>query len=101
MSSSRSDAPVVEADASDPLRPSDHADSGAAGPTQPQLGVVGWLRWGWRQLTSMQTALDAMSQGLCLYDADHRLVVANRRYEEIFGTATSGTGVYGGIRARI
>ena len=57
MSSSRSDAPVVEADASDPLRPSDHADSGAAGPTQPQLGVVGWLRWGWRQLTSMRTAL--------------------------------------------
>ena len=21
------------------------------------LGVVGWLRWGWRQLTSMRTAL--------------------------------------------
>lgn len=26
-------------------------------PTQPQLGVVGWLRWMWRQLTSMRTAL--------------------------------------------
>ena len=25
--------------------------------TQPALGVVGWLRWGWRQLTSMRTAL--------------------------------------------
>nr|WP_233494897.1 cytochrome c biogenesis protein ResB [Microbacterium sp. TS-1] len=25
--------------------------------TQPQLGIVGWLRWGWRQLTSMRTAL--------------------------------------------
>ena len=24
---------------------------------QPGLGVVGWLRWGWRQLTSMRTAL--------------------------------------------
>lgn len=23
----------------------------------PQLGVVGWLRWGWRTLTSMRTAL--------------------------------------------
>jgi cytochrome c biogenesis protein len=23
----------------------------------PRLGVVGWLRWGWRQLTSMRTAL--------------------------------------------
>ncbi|WP_442922249.1 cytochrome c biogenesis protein ResB [Microbacterium sp. No. 7] len=25
--------------------------------SQPQLGLVGWLRWGWRQLTSMRTAL--------------------------------------------
>ena len=24
---------------------------------QPRLGVVGWLRWTWRQLTSMRTAL--------------------------------------------
>src|SRR5699024_5807036 len=24
---------------------------------QPLLGVVGWLRWMWRQLTSMRTAL--------------------------------------------
>lgn len=42
------------------LRPSDHADS--APPSgddiaSPRLGVVGWLRWGWRQLTSMRTAL--------------------------------------------
>src|SRR5699024_5874389 len=28
-----------------------------AGVTQPRLGVLGWLRWGWRQLTSMRTAL--------------------------------------------
>ena len=45
----------------DPLRPSDHADSTADSAsdevTQPRLGVVGWLRWGWRQLTSMRTAL--------------------------------------------
>nr|WP_221189580.1 cytochrome c biogenesis protein ResB [Microbacterium proteolyticum] len=43
------------------MRPSDHADSAAASEsddiTQPQLGVVGWARWGWRQLTSMRTAL--------------------------------------------
>ena len=32
---------------------SDHRD----GVTQPSLGVLGWLRWGWRQLTSMRTAL--------------------------------------------
>ena len=24
---------------------------------QPRLGPVGWLRWTWRQLTSMRTAL--------------------------------------------
>ena len=40
----------------DPLRPSDHADA-AADVTQPALGAWGWLRWGWRQLTSMRTAL--------------------------------------------
>ncbi|WP_137843071.1 cytochrome c biogenesis protein ResB [Microbacterium sp. 2FI] len=51
MSRSRSDG--------DPLRPADHADAVAdAGEiTQPALGFVGWLRWGWRQLTSMRTAL--------------------------------------------
>ena len=26
-------------------------------PTQPKLGFVGWMRWIWRQLTSMRTAL--------------------------------------------
>jgi cytochrome c biogenesis protein len=45
----------------DPLRPADHADGsptpGDADLVQPALGVVGWLRWGWRQLTSMRTAL--------------------------------------------
>lgn len=41
---------------SDPLRPSDHID-GDESITQPRLGFVGWLRWGWRQLTSMRTAL--------------------------------------------
>lgn len=52
----------------EPLRPSDHVDSepaverptttGGGGPiAQPKLGVVGWLRFGWRQLTSMRTAL--------------------------------------------
>ena len=40
----------------DPLRPSDHVD-GDDTITQPRLGFVGWLRWGWRQLTSMRTAL--------------------------------------------
>ena len=28
-----------------------------AGIAQPRLGPIGWLRWMWRQLTSMRTAL--------------------------------------------
>lgn len=50
---------------SDPLRPSDHIDAAAPaagsgsgdGITQPKLGFVGSLRFAWRQLTSMRTAL--------------------------------------------
>ncbi|WP_066043652.1 cytochrome c biogenesis protein ResB [Herbiconiux solani] len=46
-------------------RPSDHYDSkvapapasGSDDVTLPRLGPVGWLRWFWRQLTSMRTAL--------------------------------------------
>jgi cytochrome c biogenesis protein len=47
---------------SDPLRPSDHIDSVAPPPddpgiTQPRLGPIGYLRFFWRQLTSMRTAI--------------------------------------------
>lgn len=40
-------------------RPDDHADSPepAPGIQQPRLGPLGWLRFLWRQLTSMRTAL--------------------------------------------
>jgi cytochrome c biogenesis protein len=43
-------------------RPDDHIDSperggDAASVAQPKLGFVGWVRFGWRQLTSMRTAL--------------------------------------------
>jgi cytochrome c biogenesis protein len=50
-------------------RPSDHFDSptpaetsipagkGSGDITQPRLGLVGYLRWFWRQLSSMRTAL--------------------------------------------
>ncbi len=45
----------------EPLRPSDHYDSEAParppGIAQPKLDAVGWLRFAWRQLTSMRTAL--------------------------------------------
>ncbi|MFS0866540.1 cytochrome c biogenesis protein ResB [Microbacterium sp. 179-B 1A2 NHS] len=61
-SESSTDSPTIDG----PLRPSDHLDqtsstgeASAAGVTggQPQLGIGGWLRWGWRQLTSMRSAL--------------------------------------------
>lgn len=47
---------------SDPLRPDDYIGSDAAEPTgdgvvQPRLGPLGYLRYFWRQLTSMRTAL--------------------------------------------
>ncbi|MEO5920767.1 MAG: cytochrome c biogenesis protein ResB [Pseudolysinimonas sp.] len=38
-------------------RPSDHIDAEAEDITQPRLGPVGYLRYFWRQLTSMRTAL--------------------------------------------
>jgi cytochrome c biogenesis protein len=43
-------------------RPDDHIDSperepDSASVAQPKLGFVGWLRFAWRQLTSMRTAL--------------------------------------------
>lgn len=40
-------------------RPSDHVESAEPGDDvqQPRLGPIGWLRFGWRQLTSMRTAL--------------------------------------------
>ena len=57
MSRSRSDRDPRES-AEGTLRPADHADSAVATDVnQPALGVGGWLRWGWRQLTSMRTAL--------------------------------------------
>src|SRR5580698_2749491 len=47
----------VAADVQD-VTPEGHRDAAATPrPTGLSLGVVGWLRWGWRQLTSMRTAL--------------------------------------------
>ncbi len=37
------------------------------------------------QFDKFQTALDNMSQGLAMFDADHRLVVCNTRYRELYG----------------
>lgn len=58
MSRPRSDAATAEP-VEGTLRPSDHADAAddSRDVAQPGLGFTGWLRWGWRQLTSMRTAL--------------------------------------------
>lgn len=59
MSRSRSDSSdAARESAAGTLRPADHADADAfAEITNPKLGPIEWLRWGWRQLTSMRTAL--------------------------------------------
>ena len=62
MSASRSERGTTghgEPAPGDPLRPDDHIDAEPApeGVTQPKLGAVGYLRFFWRQLTSMRTAL--------------------------------------------
>jgi diguanylate cyclase (GGDEF)-like protein len=36
-------------------------------------------------------ALNNMTQGLCMFDANHQLVVYNRRFTEMFGTPALGT----------
>ncbi len=46
-----------EPENTDPKRPSDHFDSPDVPITQPRLNFVGYLRFFWRQLTSMRTAL--------------------------------------------
>ena len=73
MSPSRSDTGIDVT--ADPLRPGDHADSESATEiTQPALGVTGWLRWAWRQLTSMRTALVLL---LLLAVADYVLLACS------------------------
>jgi diguanylate cyclase (GGDEF)-like protein len=38
-----------------------------------------------KQADRLEAAVSNMSQGLCMYDADQRLIVSNRRYAEIYG----------------
>ena len=56
MSPPRSDPRHVD---SDPRRPADHPDGAPNDQDGPQVKLdgKGWLRWTWRQLTSMRTAL--------------------------------------------
>jgi len=50
-------ASVDESAARDGFADPDRAAPAARAPAGPRLGAAGWLRWGWRHLTSMRTAL--------------------------------------------
>jgi cytochrome c biogenesis protein len=41
----------------DPFEPVDQAEPGRERPTGDAFGLAGWLKWAWRQLTSMRVAL--------------------------------------------
>jgi len=102
----------------DPQRPADHVDgSGPADPSaadggdgvnQPRLGLVGYLRFFWRQLTSMRTALfllmllalaaipgslvpqrTADPNGVVQYKADHATLYPILDKLQVFDTYTS------------
>jgi len=101
--------------AGDPLRPSDHMDSGPAANrgdvddvNQPALGLVGYVRFFWRQLTSMRTALfllmmlalaaipgslvpqrTADPNGVTQYEVDHPKLFPILDSLQVFDTYTS------------
>ncbi|PZE85104.1 cytochrome c biogenesis protein ResB [Curtobacterium sp. MCBD17_032] len=100
---------------SDPQRPSDHVDGTPVassapddGIAQPKLGVVGYLRFAWRQLTSMRTALfllmllalaaipgslvpqrQADPNGVVQYENDHPALFPVLDKLQVFDTYTS------------
>ena len=95
----------------DPQRPSDHVDGAAPadrGVNQPKLGPIGYLRFFWRQLTSMRTALfllmllalaaipgslvpqtTADPNGVVQYKADHPTLAPVLDTLQVFDTYTS------------
>ncbi|WP_144715062.1 cytochrome c biogenesis protein ResB [Curtobacterium pusillum] len=105
--------------ASDPQRPSDHVDGSGPEPragradsdgdvTQPKLGLIGYVRFFWRQLTSMRTALfllmllalaaipgslvpqrTADPNGVVQYQADHTKLYPILDKLQVFDTYTS------------
>jgi cytochrome c biogenesis protein len=53
----KSESPTTAATRSRPEGHIETPDQSTDPVTMPRLGAVGWARWGWRQLTSMRTAL--------------------------------------------
>ncbi len=60
--------------------------------TQDQQATIEALN---AQLVRYETAMDKISQGVCFFDGDERLIVSNRRYAEIYnlrsGDVVAGT----------
>ena len=56
-SSEQRELAAAERLTSAPATDTNDSGSGGEGDDVVGIGVVGWLRWGWRQLTSMRTAL--------------------------------------------
>ncbi|WIB59251.1 cytochrome c biogenesis protein ResB [Curtobacterium sp. MCLR17_007] len=107
------DSRLENGTASDPMRPSDHVDGAgpADGPgevNQPKLGFLGYVRYFWRQLTSMRTALfllmmlalaaipgslvpqrTADPNGVVQYKADHPQLFPVLDKLQVFDTYTS------------
>lgn len=58
----------------------------AAGVAAAALAMCGVLiRRMRRQVKQIESTINTMSQGLCTYDANHRIAIVNRRYLEMYG----------------
>jgi diguanylate cyclase (GGDEF)-like protein len=53
--------------------------------TQPLTGAPGGMYDLLIQNQRLEAALNNISQGICFFDGNHRLILANRRYAEIYG----------------
>lgn len=76
--------PVVIADLRCPDRGTESTAPQQAGPTRPENGAdEAVLR---HALRSLEDAIESLSEGFALYDADDRLVICNRQYREFHPT---------------
>jgi methyl-accepting chemotaxis protein len=62
-----------------------------AGAICSTLGVLYWALRLRKHNAQLTTAMNNMSQGLCMFDSSARLVVGNRRYLEIYGLSPATT----------
>ena len=63
----------------------------AAGATAAAMATLSWALRLRRTNLQLTTAMNNMSQGLCMFDSSARLIVGNRRYLEIYGLSPERT----------